>query len=121
MYSEEIIKSTKIFVKKKLSNAEGGHDWFHTERVYNNATLIAKTENVDVFVVKLSALLHDIADSKFYNGDETIGPRIASEFLKSLDVESTTIKHVVKIIENISFKGGNFSTSFSSQIGRAHV
>lgn len=111
---DEIVVKTKMFVKEKLTNAEGGHDWFHTERVYNNAILISNKEQVDIFVVKLAALLHDIADSKFYNGDETVGPKMAVDFLESLQVETKVIDHVVKIIENISFKGGNFLTSFSS-------
>jgi len=114
MTSEEIINKTKIFVKETLANAEGGHDWFHTERVYKNALLIAKNETVDNLVVALGALLHDIADSKFYDGDETIGPKKAREFLFSENVDSATIEHVVKIIENISFKGGNEIQKFNS-------
>jgi uncharacterized protein len=112
--TSEQVDQTIAFVKEKLSNAEGGHDWFHTERVYKNALLIAKTEPVDTLVVALGALLHDIADSKFNNGDETIGPKIAREFLFKLNVDSTIIEHVVNIIENISFKGGNEKQSFHS-------
>ena len=112
--TSEQVNQTIVFVKEQLSNAEGGHDWFHTERVYKNALLIAKTEPVDTLVVALGALLHDIADSKFNNGDETIGPKIAREFLFKLNVDSTIIEHVVNIIENISFKGGNEKQSFHS-------
>lgn len=104
MTNNQIIESTKGFVKKTLENAEGGHDWFHILRVYNNAILIAKDENVDDFIVALGALLHDIADSKFYDGDESLGPKIAREFLFEHNVDSLVIEHVIKIIENISFK-----------------
>ena len=114
MSSEKIIKKTFTFVKEALANAEGGHDWFHIERVYMNALLISKNESVDLFVVSLGALLHDIADSKFHNGDETVGPRIAREFLFKQNVDSTIIEHVVNIIENISFKGGNEAQKFKS-------
>lgn len=114
MRESEIINQTKDFVKQQLKNAEGGHDWFHIQRVYRNSLQIGKQENANLFVVSLGALLHDIADSKFYNGDETVGPKMASEFLKTLDVDSNIIEHVVKIIKNISFKGGNFKPSFSS-------
>ena len=100
----ELIEITKNFVKQELKNAEGGHDWFHTERVFNNAIHIAKHENVDKTVVGLAALLHDIADSKFHNGDETIGPRKASTFLVKNNVDSVIIEHVIQIIENMSFK-----------------
>ena len=99
-----LIEKTKHFVKSELHNAEGGHDWFHTERVFNNALLIAKSEIADINVVALAALLHDIADSKFHNGDETIGPKKASQFLLKNNVDSVIIEHVVKIIENMSFK-----------------
>ena len=107
MNTPDLINNTILFVKQKLENAEGGHDWFHIERVYKNALHIADGEDCDTMVVKLGALLHDIADSKFYNGDETIGPKIAREFLESENVDVVTIQHVINIIENISFKGGN--------------
>ena len=114
MDNTNIISKTIIFVKEQLENAEGGHDWFHIERVYKNALLIAKEEVCNLQVVQLSSLLHDIADSKFHNGDETIGPKIARQFLESEKVTDTIINHVVLIIENISFKGGNFEKKFHS-------
>lgn len=114
MNKQLIISNTEKFVKKTLKNAEGGHDWFHILRVWNNAKLIAKDENVDVFIVELGALLHDIADSKFHNGNETIGPKIAREFLSSQQVEEEIIVHIENIINNISFKGGNFNQTFTS-------
>jgi len=109
-----LIEETIVFVKEKLRGAEGGHDWFHIQRVYKNALLIAKSENCDLNVVALGALLHDIADSKFHDGDETVGPRTARQFLESQSVDEDTIVHVINIIENISFKGGNFDKQFSS-------
>lgn len=108
------IQLTKLFVKKTLEHAEGGHDWFHILRVYNNAVHIAKDEKVDGFVVALGALLHDIADSKFHNGDETVGPQKAREFLFGINTDSAVIEHVVNIIKNISFKGGNVTQEFKS-------
>ena len=114
MNNSSIIAHTITFVKKELENAEGGHDWFHIERVYKNAILISKTEKVDSFIVSLGALLHDIADSKFYNGDEAIGPKKASDFLNYKKVPEDVIAHVIKIIENISFKGGNKKQQFFS-------
>jgi len=114
MSNPALIHHTINFVKQQLEGAEGGHDWFHIQRVYNNALNIAKGEACDLLVVQLGALLHDVADSKFHNGDETVGPRIAREFLESHGVSETTIAHVIAIIENISFKGGNFEKKFSS-------
>ncbi len=104
MNNLEQVEQTIAFVKETLHGAEGGHDWFHIQRVFNNTLLIAKDESVNIQVVSLSALLHDIADAKFHDGDESIGPQMAREFLLSLEVESSVIDHVVKIIENISFK-----------------
>ena len=110
-----IIDNTILFVKQQLENAEGGHDWFHIERVYKNALLIAEGEDCDLTVVKLGALLHDIADSKFHGGDETVGPKTARVFLESQNVKEDIILHVIAIIENISFKGGNFEKKFNSK------
>lgn len=111
-----LIDATKAFVKETLKNAEGGHDWFHTLRVYNNAKLISKHENVDLLVIELAALLHDIADPKFHDGDETIGPKKASEFLLQHNVDSAVIEHVTQIIENMSFKNSfDLDASFSSR------
>lgn len=104
MNQEKVILNTIDFVKKELKNAEGGHDWFHIERVFKNAILISKDENVDIFIVSLGALLHDIADPKFYNGVETIGPKIATEFLKKQEVSQEIITHVINIIKFISYK-----------------
>jgi len=114
MNKQLIISNTETFVKTTLKNAEGGHDWFHILRVWNNAKLISKNENVDAFIVELGALLHDIADSKFYNGDETVGPKMAREFLESQLVEETVIIHIEQLINNISYKGGNFKQTFNS-------
>lgn len=114
MNTTNLIDKTIRFVKETLAQAESGHDWFHIERVYKNALLIAASENCDLEIVQLGALLHDIADSKFHDGDETIGPKTARTFLESENVVATTIDHVIAIIENISFKGGKVARKFSS-------
>jgi uncharacterized protein len=114
MNTNNLIDKTILFVKATLAQAEGGHDWFHIERVYKNALLIAASENCDLEIVQLGALLHDIADSKFHDGDETIGPRTARTFLESEKVAPATMDHVIAIIENISFKGGKVERQFSS-------
>lgn len=114
MNHPEIIDQTVKFVKKTLANAEGGHDWWHIYRVWQLAKKIATTEKTNLLVVELGALLHDIADAKFNNGDENIGPKKAREFLQSISVEEELIAHVEKIIQHISFKGGNFEQAFNS-------
>ncbi len=115
MNSEKIISKTIQYVQETLENAEGGHDWWHIYRVWKNAKHIAKTENVNLLIVELGALLHDIADSKFNNGDENIGPQKAKVFLQSTHIDDDTINHVVQIIKNISYKGGKVARTFSSK------
>ncbi|PQJ75368.1 HD domain-containing protein [Polaribacter gangjinensis] len=117
MDQSKIIENTIEFVKNELKNAEGGHDWFHIERVFKNAILISKEESVDIFVVSLAALLHDIADAKFHNGDETIGPKKASDFLKQQKVNVKTREHIINIIKHISFKNSldKNATKFTSK------
>lgn len=104
MTTAEILKAAEAFVKVSLEGAEGGHDWWHTYRVYRNAMEIASGEEADKLTVGLGALLHDIADAKFHNGDETVGPQKAKSFLKSIAVPQDQIDQVVDIVKNISFK-----------------
>lgn len=111
---QQIIDQTINFVKLTLANAETGHDWFHIERVYKTAKTINATEGADSFVVELAALLHDIADSKFNNGDEEIGPRKAGEFLESIGVADEVITHVKEIILNLSYKASLGNITFKS-------
>jgi uncharacterized protein len=114
MNHEEIIEKTIEFVKAELDGAEGGHDWWHVYRVWSLAKHIQESEKADQLTVELGALLHDIADSKFHDGDEEIGPRKASEFLRSLKLDTSVIEHVENIIRNISFGGGNHEQEFKS-------
>ena len=115
MNKSQIIQNTIQFVKETLEGAEGGHDWFHIERVYKNALLISENEKVDSFIVQLGALLHDIADAKFYDGDESIGPKKARAFLKTQLVEEEIITHIENIILFSSYKSSfDQSTHFSS-------
>ena len=115
MESALIVEKTRDFVRKTLENAEGGHDWWHIHRVWLNAHRIAEDEQADMLVVELAALLHDIADSKFHNGDEEIGPKTAGIFLKELNIDDVTIIHVQQIIRNISFKAGFDQKAFQSK------
>lgn len=114
MYSQHIIDQTLAYVQHTLADAEGGHDWWHIYRVWKTAKTIAAEENANMFVVELAALLHDIADSKFHNGDETVGPETAGNFLRSFQTDDSVISQVQNIITHISFKGGNEISSFTS-------
>lgn len=113
-----IIQKTKEYVKNKQSGESSGHDWWHTVRVYNTAISIANKENADKRVVALAALLHDIADYKFNNGDETIGPKMARSWLKENEVDEDIMNEVSDIIANMSFKGSNIDSSMKTLEGK---
>ncbi len=112
--NKTIIENTKKFVKQKLENAEAGHDYWHILRVLKLSKKIAEKEGGDLFVIRLGALLHDIADAKFHNGDKSIGPRIARDFLQKQQIAEEVIEHIVKIIENISYKNSLEGQKFTS-------
>ncbi|MCR8559333.1 HD domain-containing protein [Mucilaginibacter sp. BJC16-A38] len=114
MNHEEIIDKTVAFVRQTLKDAEGGHDWWHIQRVWTNAKLIAQAEQADLLTVELAALLHDIADSKFNNGDEEIGPKLAGDFLEGINIDEERIRHVQQIIRHISFKSSFDKAAFKS-------
>ena len=110
-----IVENTKTYVQVTLADAEGGHDWFHIDRVCRLATYIGETEGgVDMVVVELGALLHDIADAKFHDGDEEIGPRTAREWLMSQGQPIEVVDHVENIVRHISFKGSLEGQRFMS-------
>lgn len=113
--AKTIIEQTAAFVQEKLRNAEAGHDWWHVLRVWNNTKLILATEEADALVCELTALLHDIADSKFHDGDEQVGPRIAGEFLHSIGLDRERIEQVQKIILNMSYKASLGLVKFHSK------
>lgn len=112
---DQIVAETIQFVKDTLAGAEAGHDWFHIERVYKSALAINNEEQGELLVVSLAALLHDIADSKFNNGDEEIGPRIAGEFMRGLDLNTAVVDHVQQIIRNLSYKASLGKVEFHSK------
>jgi uncharacterized protein len=114
METAKLIQNTVQFVRDTLKNAEGGHDWWHIHRVWTNAKLIAQTEEADLLTVELAALLHDIADAKFHNGDEEIGPATAARYLQSMHVDEAIIEHIQQIIRHMSFKASFDKVVFHS-------
>lgn len=106
MDKNKIIEQTAEFARKNLANESTGHDWWHTYRVWKMSLRIANEEkDAYLFVVQLAALLHDIADWKFNKGDESVGPKLAREWLEKLQLDENIISHVCEIIKEISFKG----------------
>jgi len=112
---QNYIEQTINFVKKTLEHAEAGHDWFHIERVFKTSLNINKIEKGDELIVSFAALLHDIADPKFNNGDEELGPNVAADFLKSINIDDHVINEVKLIIQNMSFKNSFDNKGFTSK------
>lgn len=107
MNKKKILKETETMVREKFKKEGTGHDWWHVKRVCTNAVTIAKKEKgVDMFIVQLGALLHDIADHKFHNGDQTAGGRAAKEWLMKAEADKDTVEKVVYIVDNVSFSKG---------------
>lgn len=117
MSKSKVIDETVKFVRNKLKGEGSGHDWWHIYRVWQTAKVIAKKEKADIFIVELAALLHDIADWKFHDGDESIGPRIAGEWLVSQGVDGKTTRTIQEAIEDISFKGAGVKKKVRSKEG----
>lgn len=118
MNREGIIRETEEYVRKTLSGEGSGHDWWHVYRVWKNAVFIGKKEQADLFVIQLAALLHDIADWKFNDGDEHAGPRAARAWLEKLQVNESVILHVCQIIGDLSFKGAGVKTPMKTIEGK---
>jgi uncharacterized protein len=117
MNKDQIIIQTTEYIKVKLMGEGSGHDWWHVYRVWKNAIHIGKQESVDIFVVELAALLHDVADWKFHDGNEEIGPQVAKDWLESLGVPEEIVSHVCQIIKDISFKGAGVVTAMKTTEG----
>lgn len=117
MNKDQIIIQTTEYIKTKLMGEGSGHDWWHVYRVWKSAIHIGKQESVDLFVVELAALLHDVADWKFHDGNDEIGPQVAKEWLESLGVSEDIVSHVCQIIKDISFKGAGVVTAMKTTEG----
>jgi len=116
--NQQIIDQTAEHIRRKLSGEGSGHDWWHVYRVWKNALSIGRLEHADMFVVELAALLHDIADWKFHDGNEDIGPQMAREWLEKLSVDEHIITHVCQIIKDVSFKGAGVQTPMKTLEGK---
>ena len=113
--NDHIITTIASDVREILAGAEGGHDWWHIYRVWQNAKQIAMHEDmINHEVIELAALLHDIADPKFHDGDEEVGPATARAIMSNRDVDEDIIDHVVLIIRHMSFKNSLGSASWES-------
>jgi uncharacterized protein len=114
----EILRKTADHVRELLAADSSGHDWWHVYRVWQSAVCIGEREGADLYIVQLAALVHDIADWKFHGGDDSLGPRLAAEWLRGLRVERGAIDHVSEIVAHLSFKGSLVATPMRTLEGR---
>lgn len=115
---EAVIEQTAAHVRSQLEGEGTGHDWWHIERVLKNAIHIGREEGADLFIVQLAALLHDIADHKFHGGDDSVGPKVARQWLESINVDPNIVEHVGLIVRDISFKGADVIAAMHSLEGK---
>lgn len=115
---KRIISKVKNYIRKNFKDEPTGHDWWHTFRVWQMAKKIARKEGGNLFIIELAALLHDIADWKFYNGDLKAGSKKADNLLNELGVNEKIIKHVCHIIDNVSFKGAGVKNRIKTKEGK---
>ncbi len=118
LLKKEILQRTERYVRETLEGEGTGHDWWHIHRVRNTALKLASQEKADLYITELAALLHDIADHKFHNGDDTIGPEVAGKWLRSLNVDPELITHVQEIIKDLSYKGAEVATPMRTIEGK---
>lgn len=115
---QQIIDRTAEFVRGQMAGDSSGHDWWHVWRVWQNSLFISRNENADRFVTELAALLHDIADWKFHDGDESAGPTAARAWLSEQGVDESVIEHVCTIVATVSFKGAGVATPMQTLEGK---
>lgn len=115
---QHIINQTVAYVKRVLNHDKTGHDWWHIHRVWQTALYIANEEQADLFIVQLAALLHDIADWKFHNGDDKASAKIAQKWLENIGLEESIISHVYDIINEVTFKGAGVKNQIKTLEGK---
>jgi uncharacterized protein len=115
---QQLVDRTAAFVRSQMEGDSSGHDWWHVWRVWQNSLFISRSENADRFVTELAALLHDIADWKFHDGDDSAGPKAARAWLSEQSIDESVIDHVCEIVATVSFKGAGVETPMATLEGK---
>ncbi|MBA4409554.1 MAG: HD domain-containing protein [Bacteroidota bacterium] len=113
MDHKEIIQSTGKYVAHEFCSEGSGHDWFHIDRVRKMAVRIGIQEKCDLFVTEMAALLHDLDDWKITDSESTALSKTET-WLNSLNVETAIAAKIIRVIDEVSYKGANISTPVSS-------
>lgn len=113
MNHKEIIQSTEKYVAAEFSSEGSGHDWFHIDRVRKMSLRIGIQENCDLFITEMAALLHDLDDWKLTNS-ESASLSKTKVWLSKMNIEPATAVRIIRIIDEVSFKGAKTNTPVSS-------
>ena len=101
MMQDTIIKNAVEYINELFGGNSDGHDALHTLRVYKNMKLIAQSyPEADLFIMSLSALLHDADDHKLFKTENNANAR---SFLAKNDVPEESIEQICEIINGVSF------------------
>lgn len=116
--SDHKVKILKEHIKNQFFGEATGHDWYHIERVYKLATKIHKKEGGDLLTIKVAALLHDLSDHKFNDGDFEKGGNDSRILLNHFNFEASFIDSVVAIVNTVSFKGNGVADEMKTIEGK---
>ena len=113
-----IIDNAKKYISEIFKEDSSGHDYEHSLRVYKNAMdissqIIKQQENIklNIFIIGLSAFLHDIDDYKTKNYNKDNPFQNLDSFMKENKITNENdIKLIKEIISEVSFKAGETKT-----------
>lgn len=102
---EEKYRKIKKIVERELKKADSGHDFKHVMRVYNLSCRLARElKGVDMEILKLSALLHDIGgvcelkDKSGKTCHAVASARMSEKILKRMDYSQGAINKILHCI-----------------------
>ena len=113
----DLVERVADHIRARFVSESSGHDWHHIHRVWTLARQIAVQEGANQEFVELGALVHDIADWKFHDGDESVGPREAERLLIREGASADVIGPVVEIVATISYKGAGVNAQMRTLEG----
>jgi len=115
---QNLVDRVAAHIKARFLAESSGHDWHHINRVWQLTRRIAAQEGADSQIAELGALVHDIADWKFHDGDDSVGPREAEALLRREGATEEVIAAVVDIVATISYKGAGVTTAMQTLEGQ---
>ncbi|MCX6808760.1 MAG: HD domain-containing protein [Candidatus Berkelbacteria bacterium] len=111
---QDIMDKIRDFAKKHfVNNKDSAHNFEHVERVYNLAVELAEGEDVDINVIKIAALLHDIGgelelkDPSGQTDHAEQSVKLAKPFLQGLNLPVQTIEHILDCILSHRYRTEN--------------